>query len=189
MVPLGIVGLVVNAQNQSDVLILGGGRNDDLVDGIAEMGGRFGGIREAAGRFNYQVGIHHAPRDLGGVTLGKDADGVPIDDDGVCRHVHLTWVGAVVGVVLEEIGVGGRIADVVDGHHLQLTWITFQDGAQGEPPDSSKAVDPDMLHAVLQWLDRSAARQVYADPHNSSFGGTSWRSGGELIPACQWAVS
>ena len=78
-----VVHLLVDAEADGDVRALGGRRDDDLLGAGLEVLGGGGALGEAAGGLDDDVGAELAPRQLGGVGLGGDADALAVDDERV----------------------------------------------------------------------------------------------------------
>ena len=61
---------------------------------------------------------------------------------------HFARIDAVVAVVLEKMGIGLGVGEVVDRSHFYLPRMSFKDGPQHLAADSSKAVDAHPGHHV-----------------------------------------
>ena len=82
------------------------------------------------------------PRQLGRVALGHDLDAVAVDHDAVAVDAHVRRERAVRGVVLEQVGVGLRVAEVVDRDELKLVLLAaLVVGAQDHAADAAESVD------------------------------------------------
>ena len=75
-------------RHDGDVGALGGRRDDDLLGAGLEVLGGGGALGEAPGGLDDDVGAELAPRQLGGVGLGGDADALAVDDEGVLFDLH-----------------------------------------------------------------------------------------------------
>ena len=122
---------------------LAGARDDHLLGAALQVGRRLVGVGEDAGGLDHDVHAQVAPGDLGGVLLGEDPHLLAVHHQGVLLSLHGAREAAVGGVVLEQVGVGLGVGQVVDRHDLQLVRVALHDGAQGLAPDASEAVDPD----------------------------------------------
>ena len=60
------------------------------------------------------------PGQIGGVALGADLDGLAVDDDAAVVVGHLTGEAAEDRVVLEQVGQGLVVRQVVDGDNLDI---------------------------------------------------------------------
>ena len=102
-----------------------------------------GGIGEEAGAFDHYVHAFRVPADVGGVLFGEDGDFLAVDDDILVFSDDITaLVGAVVAVVLEQVGVGLGVRQVVKRNDLNFAvGEALLDGAVGDASDAAKAVD------------------------------------------------
>ncbi len=78
-----IVGGIVDAEDESDVFVLGRGRDNDFLDGTFEVLGSILAIGEEAGGFDDDLGADAGPIEFGGIFGGEDFDGLAADRDGV----------------------------------------------------------------------------------------------------------
>ena len=80
----GVVGALVDAEDDGrDVVAGGGSRDDDLLGAGGDVLARVVGLGEAAGRLDDDVDAQLAPGEVGGVALGEDLDRLAVDDDVV----------------------------------------------------------------------------------------------------------
>ncbi len=137
---VGVVEVVVDTHDDGDVLVLGRGRDDDLLGTTVDV--RLGLLRvgEEAGRLDDDVGADAGPVDLGGVALLEDADGLAVHDDRGLVVGDLTGETAQDRVVLEQVGEGLVVHEVVRGHDLDVG-SGRHDGAEEVAADAAKAVD------------------------------------------------
>ena len=83
-----------------------------------------------------------APREVGGIALGKDRDLLPVDDDRAVGAADFGAEFAVHGVVLQHIGeIVGR-TQVVDADDFDFGVI--ETGAQDHAADTTEPVDADL---------------------------------------------
>jgi hypothetical protein len=78
-----VVLVVVDAEDEGDVFVGGRGGDDDLLDGVAEVGLGLGGVGEEAGGLDDDLRADGGPVELGGVALGEDLDLLAVDGDEV----------------------------------------------------------------------------------------------------------
>ena len=144
----GIVGRVVHAQDDGDVLVLAGGRNDHLLDGAAQMLGGILGVGEAAGRFDHDLGAHAGPVDFGGVLGGENLDPLAVHHDGVGLGDHFPVQPAEHRIVLEQVRQRLGIGQIVGGDEFYVGVV--QAGANDISSDAAEAVDAYFnCHGVL----------------------------------------
>src|ERR1700734_4440301 len=110
-----VIFAFVDAENDGDVLVAGGGGDDDLLDGGAEVSLGLFGVGEEAGGFDDDLGAYAGPVELGGVALGEDLDLLAVDGDEVFAVGDFVFEIAEDGVVLEEVSQGGGGGEVVNG--------------------------------------------------------------------------
>src|SRR6185312_14735896 len=98
------------------------------------------------------------PGQLGRIALGHDLDAVVVDDDAVAIHAHRRREAPVRGVVLQQVGVGLGVAQVVDRDELQIVLLAaLVVSAQHHAADASKSVDGYLDHPNML-LTTSATR-------------------------------
>jgi hypothetical protein len=92
---------------------------------------------------NHDLDAGVAPRDLRRLTFGRHRYRLPVDDEAALAHLDRALEAAVVAVVLEQVGVGLVVHQVVDGDDFQLVRVAFPDRFQDLPPNPAEAVDAD----------------------------------------------
>src|SRR6476660_6240925 len=140
-----------------DVLLAGRGNDHLLRPGLQVRPGlRL--AREKAGAFHHEIDAKRFPRQLRRIAFGYDLDAVVVDDDAVAVHAYRRRKAPVRGVVLQQVGVGLRVAQVVDRHELQgVLLAAFIVGPQHHASDASKTVDRYLDHPNML-LTTSATR-------------------------------
>ena len=116
----GVVLVLVHAQDNGQVLAGGRGGDDDLADGVVDVGCGPLGLGENASGLYHNLGAHLAPGDLGWVSLGEDADGPLIDHEIAVADHDGAGEAAVVGVVLEQVGIRVAVSQVVHRNDFQV---------------------------------------------------------------------
>ena len=140
----GVVPLVVDTHHHRVVLVGGRGRDDDLPGApLVDVHPRLLGVGEEAGGLDHDVDPQLTPGQVAWVPLGEEADGAPVDPDLFAVRADGRAEGAERGVVLEEVGEGRGVADVVDGDHLDLRVEPVR-GPEDVPPDPPEPVDADL---------------------------------------------
>ena len=137
-----VVALLVDAEDDRDVLVLGRGADDDLLGAGVDVRLGLGRIGEDAGALEDDVDAEVAPRQGGRVALGQDLDLTAVDDDRRVAGTDVARVGAVGRVVLEQVRVHLRVDQVVDGHDLHVRG-TLDERLERLPTDPAEAVDTD----------------------------------------------
>jgi hypothetical protein len=135
-----VVLVLVDAHDDGDVLVLGRSRNEDLLGATGQVLRGVFLLREDAGRLDDDVDAQLAPRDVGGVALGEDLDGLAVDGDRVGGVGDLLLEAAQDGVVLQQVSGGRGVTQVVDSHDLDVSTL-LQQRAEVVTTDAAKAVD------------------------------------------------
>jgi hypothetical protein len=151
-----VVDLVVDADHDGHVLVLRRGGDDHLLGAALEVQRGAVPVGEAAGRLDHDVDAEVAPGELGGVALGEGADPGAVDRDRLVVVGDVAVEAPEGGVVLEQVGEGVVVGEVVDRHDLDVqVMLGDGGGVPGRPEevaaDAAEAVDPhaDGSHHVL----------------------------------------
>jgi len=143
---------VVDTHHDGGVhLIFGRSGEDHLVGASSEV---FGGLFLAgkdAGGFHHDFHAEVFPGQDFRVFFGKDADFAAVDDDAVVGVGNFAVEDLVDAVILKEVGQGLGVREVVDGHHVDIRMV-FDDGAQDEASDASKAVNRYIDHYLSPYI-------------------------------------
>jgi hypothetical protein len=142
-VRLGVVGLVVHAHDDREVLVLGGRGDDDLLGAAVEVRAGLGGVGEEAGRLDHDVGADLAPRQARRVLLGERAEALTAHGDLV-GGVRDVAEPAEDRVVLEQVRQGGVVGEVVRPDDLDVGGpreVGRLHGAVEVAADAAEAVD------------------------------------------------
>src|SRR4029077_16408319 len=83
------------------------------------------------------------PRELRRVLDGGDLDGAVADADRIALHLHVGREAALHGVETQQVRIGLDRREVVDGDDLDIPASGFDDRAQREAADATKAIDGD----------------------------------------------
>src|SRR5687767_6116090 len=106
MVVIGVVHLVVNAENDGYVLAFCRGRDDNFFDTAAEVLTRVLGLCKPSGRLDNDLGPDLVPGYLGRVLFRKYAKLVTIDIDRILAARYAMFQIAHYRVVFEQMGKG-----------------------------------------------------------------------------------
>src|SRR6185437_6801361 len=136
----GIVNLLVHPQHEGDVLVLGGGGDNNLLHRTTQM--LFGvlGVGEAPGGFQHHLRAHRVPGQLGRIFFRKHAEAAAVHANAVGAGADIVAQVAQDGIVLQQVGQGFGIGKVVDRHKFDVSVI--EGGAQHVAPDAPESVDP-----------------------------------------------
>ncbi|CAH0365004.1 unnamed protein product, partial [Pelagomonas calceolata] len=134
-----VVGLLVDAHDDRRGVVLGRGREDDLLGAGGDVGRDLVGREEGAGGLADVLGAHRAEGDLGRVARVRRRREDAVDHEAVGRGLDGARVAAVDGVVLELVGhvLVGR-ARV---HELEVDRVRLGHDAGHEAADAAEAVD------------------------------------------------
>jgi hypothetical protein len=142
VVVVGVVGVVVDAQDQRHVLVLGRRRDQHLLDRAAQVGLGLLGVGEEAGGLDDHVDVVGAPVDVGRVLLGEHLDLVAVDAQPVARGLDRARVAAQGRVVLGQLGQRLGVGQVVDRHELDVGAGRLG-GTEHVAADAAETVDTD----------------------------------------------
>jgi len=124
-----------------DVMLFGGRRDDDLLGTRGKMLGCIFAVTEYASGLNYDIDAQLAPRDFGGITNSERFELLAVDVDVTVADFHITGEGAINGVVLQEVGVGFGVHQVIDGFDIYEIAVIFVDSLEHLATDPTKTVD------------------------------------------------
>ena len=140
---LGVVVVAVDAHDEGAVDVLAGSGDDDLLGASLDVGLGLLAIGEESGGLDNDLSAELLPREVSGVALGKDLDGLAVNGDGVIVVADLTGETTHDGVVLQEVGQGLGVGEVVDGHDLEVSTL-FGEGAEEVTANAAKPVDTNL---------------------------------------------
>ena len=148
---------------------LGRRRNHDLLGAALDVLGGLFLVGEKTRALEHVLDAEFAPRQLGRVALGQHADAVAVDDHRIAVDLHLAREAAVGGVMARQVGIGLRIAEVVDGDDVDLALaLALIERAQRVATDTSVAVDTDFDgHETPLDRQQNSERQIRARAENS----------------------
>ena len=115
--------------------------------------------------------MHHVdaqlpPGQAGRVSLRADFDAVAVHDDVPALDRHLTGEAAVHRIVAEQVGVGLRVAEIVERDHPDLAGAAaLVQGAQDVAADASETVDGNLDgHGTSSFLASAGDCATGAEP-------------------------
>ena len=135
-----VVGAVVDADADRDVLVLRGRCDHDLAGTGIEVPLGAHGVREEPGGLDDDVDAEVAPRKTLRVAFRKHLDGAPVDRDAVRSDSNCARKAPEHTVVLEQVGEHLGSGDVVDRDDLELR-RAFSGGPEHVASDAAEAVD------------------------------------------------
>ena len=143
LVGVGVERVVVDADHERGVGPVGGRRDDHPGRAAVQVGGGLLLGGEHAGGLQDDVDAEVAPGQLGRVALGQELErAVALDRDRVVGVRDLGAEAAHDRVVLEQVGHGADVAEVVDGDDLDVGTLGV-DRPEEAPSDAPEPVDAD----------------------------------------------
>jgi hypothetical protein len=115
-----VVVVVVDAHDDGDVLVLRGRGDDHLLRTALDVRLGLGRVGEEARGLHHDVDAQVAPGQGRGVLLGEDLQGLVADPDAVVGHRDVLGEPAEDRVVVEQVGHGGHVTEVVGGDDLDV---------------------------------------------------------------------
>ncbi|MPM30687.1 hypothetical protein SDC9_77237 [bioreactor metagenome] len=143
VVLLRVVLGVVHADHDGLVLVLRRGGDDDLLGAGLDVGLGLGGVGEAAGRLDHDVRADLAPRQRRRILLRVGHDLVAVDREGLLVVRDLAVEAAEDRVVLEQVGEGVVVGQVVDADDLDISAGGDQ-GSVEVTADAAETVDANL---------------------------------------------
>ena len=139
MVLGGIVLLVVDAEHKRDVLVLRGGRDDDLLHRAAQMLPGFVGVGELSRGLNDDLRSDRIPGQGSGIFLFEDFDDLAVDGNAVGAGGDFMRQVAEDRVVLEQVGQRPGIGEIVHGDEVEV--LVRERGTENIASDASKSIN------------------------------------------------
>ena len=146
-----VVLVVVDADDDGDVFILGRSGDDDLLGAGFDVTLGLGGFGEETGGLDDDLDAEGLPRQFGRGAGGNHEDFLTVHDENVVfqlvRGGLLGGDGAIEatlrGVVLQEVGEVVRRDDIADGDDVEgrAEVALFDEGAEDETADAAESVD------------------------------------------------
>jgi hypothetical protein len=145
VVALRIVLVVVHAEDEREILALGGRADDDLLGACIDVALRFFFVGEEAGAFEDDVDAEVLPRKLLRIFHSEDFDVLAAHGDGRLLGADLGRLErAVDAVVLEKVGEGFRVGEIVDGDDFDVGHLAFDERSQHAATDSPETIDTNL---------------------------------------------
>lgn len=126
--------------NGGDVISRRSG-DDHLFRPGLQVGGSLLSAGVEAGAFQHHIHPQFPPGEFAGVGFGVDGNGVSINQDGavVVGHLVCQGIGALGGVILEQVSQHSGGSQVIDGHDVEQ--LSAKHLAEGQAADAAEAVD------------------------------------------------
>ena len=138
-----IVLILVDAENDGDVFVLGGSRDDDLLHAVVAVVDSESSVGEESGGFDDDIDASRVPRNVRWISLSKNCDWLSVDDNVLFVGRYGAVKVAVRTVVFQQMGICSGIRQIVDGNNFDVVSMTLKDSSKRETTDSSKAVNSD----------------------------------------------
>ena len=162
MVGLGVVLVLVDAEDDGEVIVGGRRGDDDFLDRALQVSLGLGGISEVAGGFNDDLCADRGPVELCGIALGEDLDLLAVDGDVVIAGSDFVRQVAENGVVLEQMRQGLGRGEVVDGDKFEFG--IAKRSAENVTADAAESVDA-YLHSHLNKVSSGVGWEVSRSQH------------------------
>jgi len=134
--------IVVDAIDHRRQVLAGRRRDQHLARAGTQMRRGFFLAGEEAGAFHHHVDPQLAPGQLARIALGQHPDAVAVDDHRIALDADLGVELAVRGVVARQVGIGVRVAQIIDRDNPDFAGTTgFVERAQHVAADAAIAID------------------------------------------------
>jgi hypothetical protein len=134
--------LVIHAHQQRDIGLLRWRRDDDAFRAGREMFCCCIALGEETGGFEYDFNAEIFPGQLRRILRRQNLELLTGDRDAVAAGLHVGLEVAEHRVVLEQVGEGGGIREVVDRDEIDIS--AAQRGTHDVAANSPEPVDPDL---------------------------------------------
>ncbi len=142
MVVLRVVLVVVDAEHEGEILSFGRRADDDFLRARVDVGLGFLFVGEEARALEHDVDAERLPGKVFRIFDGEDLDVLIAHGDGRLFRADLGRLErAVDAVVLEKVGEGFRVGEVVDGDDFDVGHLSFDERAQDAATDSPETID------------------------------------------------
>ena len=136
-------GLVVYPVDDGRQILAGRRRDDHLSGAPPEVGAGFVFAGKKTGTFDHYINLQVSPRKVGRVALGQTFDLVAVHDHVVTFYGYGAGESTMRGVVLCQVCVCARVAQIVDSHDFDFVGATaFVQCTQYVSSDSTVTVNP-----------------------------------------------
>ncbi len=139
----GLQHLMVDAIDHRRVNVLAARcGNHDLARATLQMEARLFLAREKTGALEHHIDTEVSPGQGRGITIGKHADPITIDDNRIAIDRDRTGKAAMRGIKSGQVGIGLCIAEVVDRNDLdRMPLATLVVGSQDVAADPAITID------------------------------------------------
>src|SRR5690242_7456961 len=133
------VGVLIDAQTKRDISALRRSTDNHFARPCAQMHRSFVARREEPGRLDHNLNTELLPWQLRRVALGEYSKRVAVEHNLITLGLNGMRQHAMHRVILEKMGEGGGIGDVVDGNYLQI--LLMQRRPKEHAANAAKAVN------------------------------------------------
>ena len=150
---LRLEDFIVDAENDGGIDGTFAGSSDHNLFGTGvEVGLALFLVAEYTSRFDHDVNSEVAPTEVGRIALRGGKDATAIDSDGFVIGRNGTVELPMSGIVLQEIGQGSIVGEVVDLHDLNRRIVDQY--TENQTSDASEAIDTNFCcHVKMDLLD------------------------------------
>ena len=135
-----VVVALVDTHDEGAVDVLGGGGDDNLLGTTVNVGLGLLAVGEEAGGLHDDLDAQVAPGQVGGVALSEHLDVLAVDGDAILVVGDLAVETTEDRVVLEQVGQGLVVRQVVDGDNLDVGAL-LEGGTEEVAADPAEAVN------------------------------------------------
>ena len=180
-----VVIAVVHAHDDGDVFALGRARDDDLLGTSVDMPGSKFARLEDAGGFNNDVDAELAPGQVLGIALAEHLGGMAIGHKAVFGNLDRVKCAAVDGIVFQQMGHRGNVAQVVNRNNIELGIVRHR--AIDETTDTAKAVDANLdCHVQTPFLGALLPRIIGESDKRTTKSGPKARRAAQKYRSRTW---
>lgn len=135
-----VVVALVDTHDEGAVDVLGRSGDDDLLSATVEVGLGLLAVGEEAGGLHDDLDAQVTPGQVGGVALSEHLDVLAVDGDAILVVGDLAVETTEDRVVLEQVGQGLVVRQVIDGDNLDVGAL-LEGGAEEVAADPAEAVN------------------------------------------------
>ena len=115
-----IIFVLVNAHNDGDILAFSRSGDDNLFSASFQMSLSLCSFGKATSGFNYDISTNLAPRNLSRVRRSKYGNLFAINNDAVVFARNFMVIGAMYGVIFQQMSQSSAIAQIINTNNLNL---------------------------------------------------------------------
>jgi len=145
VVGAGVVLVVVDTHDNSEIFARGRGRNDDLLGSSGEVGSGLLCVREEPSGFDDDVNAERRPRKFAGVAFCEHRDLLAVYRDKSIARGDLDGKSPVHRVIFEQVSQRLGVRQIIDSDDVQLVGAC-QRCAKETAADTTESIDGNRDH-------------------------------------------